>query len=90
LVWLGGEGADGSKAVIETSKSDASSAETYPLIKTMMMMMMMMMMMVILLLLLLLLHYKHIILFFYCCTVHSEIHIVHIPTNVLFIKLGKV
>jgi hypothetical protein len=27
---------------------------------------------------------------FYCCTVHSEIHIVHSPTNALFIKLGKV
>jgi hypothetical protein len=26
----------------------------------------------------------------YCCTVHSEIHIVHSPTNALFIKLGKV
>jgi hypothetical protein len=27
---------------------------------------------------------------FYCCTVHSEIHIVHSPTNALFINLGKV
>jgi hypothetical protein len=27
---------------------------------------------------------------FYCCTVHSEIYIVHSPTNALFIKLGKV
>jgi hypothetical protein len=28
--------------------------------------------------------------FFYCCTVHSEIYVVHSPTNALFIKLGKV
>jgi hypothetical protein len=27
---------------------------------------------------------------FYCCTVHSEIYIVHSPTNALFIELGKV
>jgi hypothetical protein len=27
---------------------------------------------------------------FYCCTVHSEINIVHSPTNAPFIKLGKV
>jgi hypothetical protein len=27
---------------------------------------------------------------FYCCTEHSEIHIVHSPTNALFIKLGNV
>jgi hypothetical protein len=26
----------------------------------------------------------------YRCTVHSEIYTVHSPTNVLFIKLGKV
>jgi hypothetical protein len=28
--------------------------------------------------------------YFYCCTVHSEIYIVHSPTNTLFIKLRKV
>ena len=27
---------------------------------------------------------------FYHCSVHSEIYIVHSPTNALFIKLGKV
>ena len=27
---------------------------------------------------------------FYPCSVHSEIYIVHSPTNALFIKLGKV
>jgi hypothetical protein len=26
---------------------------------------------------------------FYCCTVHSEIHIVHSPTNALFINLER-
>jgi len=28
--------------------------------------------------------------YFYRCSVHSEIYIVHSPTNVIFIKLGKV
>jgi len=27
---------------------------------------------------------------FYHCSVHSEVYIVHSPTNALFIKLGKV
>jgi len=27
---------------------------------------------------------------FYLCSVHSEIYLVHSPTNALFIKLGKV
>jgi uncharacterized membrane protein YvbJ len=48
---------DGSKAVTEASKSDASSTETYPLSKTMMMVMMMMMMMIIIIIIM---HYKHI------------------------------
>ena len=47
--------ADGSKAVIEENKSDASSSETYPLIKTMMMVMLMIIMLVTILI-----HYKHI------------------------------
>ena len=39
LGWWGRGGADSSKEVIEASKSDAPSAETYPLVKTMMVMM---------------------------------------------------
>jgi len=33
---------------------------------------------------------KERIFYFYRCSVHSEIYIVHSPTNALFIKLGKV
>ena len=27
--------------------------------------------------------------FFYCCTVHFKMHVVHTPTNALFINLVK-
>jgi len=53
--WDGGCGGKENRntTVIEASKSEAPSAETYPMIKTIMMVVMMM-------IIILLLHYKHI------------------------------